>query len=148
MSGGARRPLTRGRITGALLVWTLGVAAAPVAEVPLARAEKFPREANARIQKIVWVEAVPPQAWLAYAVDSSDPYVRYLRIYVDGRRVVTRMIQGRASGRVELGVRLQRPGRHRVMFEVDSGSYAQWVLDARLEGVRGRLETAEARGGG
>lgn len=126
----------RMKTLGCTLLFLVLLGGVAWADVTLASGQYFPRSTYAQIDKWATITSLDSTRSIYYKVSSSDPYRRYLRIYVNGTRVLNRVVGSGYSGRVDVTGRTAFHGPVKVRFEIYSGSYRSWRLDkAVLEGV-------------
>jgi hypothetical protein len=96
----------------------------------LGRDELFPQQHIATIEKYVFIYD-PSNNWdekLHVAVESSDPYSRWLRIKIDGQLVYSRIIYQSWETTIDVSEYMSETNFYIVTVEIQHGGYRQWNL--------------------
>ena len=108
------------------------------ADVIIVKNESFPRTDKARITKRVKIERAYSRRRLFYRLDCEGDYLRYFRIYVNGKQVFTRLVRTSVRGWIDLSAHLPRAGWYTIMYE-NNAVHQSWRLDSKLQGASGTV---------
>lgn len=106
------------------------------ADVAVVTKQAFPRTAMARIVKRLTLHRIAPRRKLVYRLVSDGDYLRYFRIYVNGKLVFTRLVRTSVRGELDLSAHLPRAGSYTIMYETNT-FHQSWQLESQLLGADG-----------
>jgi hypothetical protein len=103
-------------------------------------------QSGPRSERIIEVAALEPgqPVRLSYTVDSEERWMRSLFVYLDGRRIVGKLVRRRDAAVIDLSAYITEPGRYRLVFDIGiAREDAPWRWRAALHGVTGRERAPE-----
>ena len=93
--------------------------------------------APGRMEATVVIEKVYGRPQLNFRLESRDPWVRFFRLYIDGVHVHGRLVRFADHATLDVSSQMVTPGRHRILYELQTAYTEPWRLSSWLVGVDG-----------